>query len=158
MPGELSMGGPKLRALTQSEYKSALSYLLGAISAPLKLPDDLFTAGFSAIGGAEIAINAPAVELYETASRTATAEVFADATRWQKLVGCQPMPDLSDACVTAFIQSFGKRAFRRELSVEEVQEWLQVGKTIAQLPGASAAQAANKMSCSVGQRIATQSS
>lgn len=140
MPVDLSMGGPKLRVLTQSEYKNALTFLLGPISAQLKLPDDLFTAGFSAIGGAEVAINAPAVELYEAASRAATAEVFADAARWQKLVGCQPMADLSDACVTTFIQSFGKRAFRRELTADEVQEWLQVGKTIAQLPGSNAAQ------------------
>jgi hypothetical protein len=140
MPADLSMGGPKLRVLTQSEYKSALTALLGPISAQLKLPDDLFTAGFSAIGGAEVAINAPAVELYETASRAAVAEVFADSARWQKLVGCQPKTDLSDACVLTFIQTFGKRAFRRELSADEAQQWLQVGKTIAQLPGSSAAQ------------------
>lgn len=139
MPADLSMGGPKLRVLTQSEYKSALTALLGPIAAQLKLPDDLFTAGFSAIGGAEVAINAPAVELYETASRAAAAEVFADSARWQKLVGCQPKTDLSDACVLTFIQSFGKRAFRRELGADEAQQWLQVGKTIAQLPGSSAA-------------------
>jgi hypothetical protein len=140
MPVDVSMGGPKLRVLTQSEYTSALTTLLGPITTQLKLPDDLFTAGFSTIGGAEVSINAPSVELYETASRAATAEVFADAARWQKLVGCMPMADLSDACVTTFIQSFGKRAFRRDLAADEVQQWLQVGKTVAQLPGSSAAQ------------------
>jgi hypothetical protein len=137
MPADLSKGGPKLRVLTQSEYKAALSYLLGSISTPLVLPADLFTAGFSAIGGAEVAINAPAVELYDTASRAAVAEVFADAARWQKLVGCQPKADLSDACVVTFIQTFGKRAFRRDLADAEVQQWLQVGKDLAQLSGSA---------------------
>ena len=135
-----SKGGPKLRVLTQSEYKNSLTDLLGTISAQLVLPADLYTDGFSAIGGAEIAINAPSVELYETASRAAVAEVFADAARWQKLVGCQPKADLSDPCVVTFIQSFGRRAFRRDLAEAEVQEWLQVGKDIAQLPGSGAAQ------------------
>jgi len=140
-PVDLSKGGPKLRVLTQAEYKNSLTSLLGAISAQLVLPDDLFTAGFTAIGGAQVAINAPSVKLYETASRAATAEVFADSARWQKLVGCQPKADLSDACVTTFIQTFGKRAFRRDLTDAEVQQWLEVGKSVAQLAGSSPGQA-----------------
>lgn len=137
MPGDLSKGGPKLRVLTRSEYTNALTYLLGPIAAKLELPADLFTAGFSAIGGAEVAINASSVEIYETATRAAVAEVFADAARWQKLVGCQPKVDLSDACVTTFIQTFGKRAFRRDLAEAEVQQWLKVGKDLAQLSGSA---------------------
>lgn len=137
--GPLGNGGPKLRVLTQSEYKSSLAYLLGAISAPLKLPADLFAPGFTSIGGAQVAINTPAVELYEAASRAAAAEVFADAARWQQLVGCQPQADLSDACVSTFIQTFGKRAFRRDLSAMELEKWLKVGKDAALLPGSSAA-------------------
>jgi len=113
--------------------------LLGPISAPLELPADFYKAGFTAIGGAELAINAPAVELYESASHAATAEVFADAARRQRLVGCEPKADLSDPCVVSFIQSFAKRAFRRDLSEAEVQQWLQLGKDMAEL-SASAAQ------------------
>src|SRR5450631_3939826 len=140
MPAELSDGGPKLRLLTQSEYTNALSDLLGAISTPLVLPSDTALAGFVSIGASEVTVNASAVSLYEVASRAATAEVFADTARWQKLVGCQPQADLSDACVVSFIQSAGKRAYRRDLSAVEVQRWLQVGKDTAQLPGSSAAQ------------------
>ncbi len=138
MPGNLSHGGPKLRVLTQAEYTNSLSDLLGPISTPLVLPPDTFVAGFAAIGGAEVTINASAVEQYETATRAATAEVFADATRWQKLVGCQPTTDLSDACVVSFIQTFGKRAFRRALTDTEVQKWLQLGKDTAQWSNSAA--------------------
>jgi hypothetical protein len=132
-------GGAKLRVLTQSEYKNALTDLLGTISTPLVLPEDIAVAGFVSIGGSEIAINSPAVALYETASRAAVAEVFADAARWQKLVGCQPNAELSDRCVVSFIQSAGKRAYRRDLTEAEVQRWLKVGKDAAELPGSSAA-------------------
>jgi hypothetical protein len=137
---DLSKGGPKLRVLTQSEYKNSLTDLLGPISVKLDLPPDTFLGGFTSIGGAEVAINASSVEPYETASLAAVGEVFADAARWQALVGCQPKADLSDACVVTFIQSFGKRAFRRDLSDAEVQQWLKIGKDAAQLPGSSAAQ------------------
>ena len=138
MPVDPNQGGSKLRVLTQSEYRNSLTYLLGSISTPLKLPDDLYTAGFTAIGASQVAINAPSVDLYETASLTAVTEVFADAARWQKLVGCQPKADLSDDCVTTFIKSFGKRAFRRDLTDAEVQQWLGAGKNIAQLSGSAA--------------------
>jgi len=135
---DLSKGGPKLRVLTQAEYKNSLADLLGAISAQLDLPADTFVGGFTSIGGAEVAINASSVEPYETASRAVAAEVFADAARWQKLVGCQPQADLSDACVVSFVQSFGKRAFRRDLAEAEVQQWLQVGKDAAQRSASAA--------------------
>jgi hypothetical protein len=113
--------------------------LFGPINAQLTLPPDTFLGGFTSIGATSVAINASAVGPYETASLAAVDEVFADAARWQKLVGCQPQPDLSDACVTTFVKTFGKRAFRRDLSDAEVQQWLKIGKDAAALPGSSAA-------------------
>jgi len=134
-------GGRKLRVLTQAEYKNALTDLLGTISAPLDLPADTSVAGFVSIGASEITVSPAAVTLYENASRAATAEVFGDAPRWQKLVGCQPKADLSDECLVRFIRGFGKRAYRRDLTDAEVERWSQVGRAAAQLPGASAEQA-----------------
>jgi len=139
VPKDLSKGGPKLRILTQTEYKNSLADLVGTVSTPLTLPDNTRTAGFASIASAELSLNTPSVELYDTASRAVAAEVFADNARWQKLVGCQPKADLSDACVVTFIQTFGKRAFRRSLADDEVQQWLQVGKSVASLATSSAA-------------------
>lgn len=136
----LTKGGLKLRLLTQSEYRNALADLLGTISAPLELPSDTAVAGFVSIGASEVSVNASAVSLYEAASRAAAEEVFADPARWQKLVGCEPKADLSDACVVSFIRGAGKRAYRRDLTEAELQRWLQVGQDIAQLPGSSPAQ------------------
>lgn len=136
---DLSKGGPKLRVLTQLEYKNSLTDLLGPIKAELTLPPDTFLGGFTSIGASSVAINASAVGPYESAGLAAVDEVFADTARWQKLVGCQPKADLSDACVTTFVKSFGKRAFRRDLSDAEVQQWSSVGQGAAVLPGSSAA-------------------
>jgi len=132
-------GGAKLRVLTQSEYKNALTDLLGEISTPLTLPSDTTLAGFVSIGASEVTINASAVEAYEAASRAATAEVFADAARWQKLVSCQAKADLSDGCVLTFIQRLGKRAFRRDLVSDEIEQWAAVGREAAQLSASAAA-------------------
>lgn len=131
--GTLGMGGVRLRLLTQSEYLASIRVLFGDVKAQLELPDDSPVAGYISVGASRVTVNATAAAKYEAASRAITAEVFADATRWQTLVGCQPQPDLSDACVTTFVQGFGKRAFRRDLTDAETQTWVKVAKDAASL-------------------------
>jgi len=137
MPVDVSKGGPKLRVLTRIEYTNAVTDLFGPINAALLLPEDTHTAGFVSVGAAEVSLNSSSVELYETAARAVAAEVFGDAARWQKLVGCQPKTDLSDECVLTFIKTVGKRAFRRDLTDVEVQQWLKVGKETSELSTAA---------------------
>jgi hypothetical protein len=136
--GPLSTGGVKLRLLTQPEYLASIQSLLGTLKAQLTLPADTSVAGFISVGAANIAVGDVAVEQYETATLAATAEVFGDTQRWQTLVGCQPKADLSDACVTTFIKSFGRRAFRRDLVDAEVTQWVGVATSSAQLAGTAA--------------------
>ena len=136
--GPTSTGGVKLRLLTQAEYLTSIQSLLGTLKTQLTLPDDLSVAGFVSVGAAEVAVSDAAVEQYETAGLAATAEVFGDTQRWQTLVGCQPKADLSDACVTTFIKSFGRLAFRRDLVDAEVTQWVGVAQSAAQLAGTAA--------------------
>jgi hypothetical protein len=133
--GPLSMGGVKVRLLTQAEYRASLESLFGDVAAPLDLPEDTSLGGYIAIGASNVTLTATAVGKYEVASRAVVAEVFADTPRWQALVGCQPEADLSDACVETFARTFGKRAFRRELTDEEVQQWVALGRNAAMLAG-----------------------
>jgi hypothetical protein len=58
-------------------------------------------------------------------------EVFGDAARWQALVVCQPEADLSDNCAETFLRSFGKRAYRRDLTDAEVTRWVQIARAAA---------------------------
>jgi hypothetical protein len=122
----LSTGGVRLRLLTQAEYLASLQSLFGTVTTPLVLPADTSVSGFVSIGASLVHVSAPAVEMYETASRAVVAEVFGDVARWQALVGCQPPADLSDPCVETFVRSFGKRAYRRELSDAELTRWVEV--------------------------------
>jgi len=136
--GPLSTGGVSLRLLTQAEYRASIQALFGAVTIDFTLPNDISVAGFISVGAAQLALNEPSVTAYEAASRAITAEVFADTQRWQTLVGCQPQADLSDACTATYIQSFGKQAFRRDLTTEEAQAWLSLAKDAAQLTGTAA--------------------
>jgi hypothetical protein len=134
----LSTGGVKLRLLTQSEYRASLQALFGNVATPLDLPDDFITPGFAALGASVVTVNTTAADKYEIASRAVVAEVFGDMARWQTLVGCQPQPNLSDACVETFARTFGRRAFRRDLVDVEVQQWVKVGRDAAVLAGNAA--------------------
>jgi hypothetical protein len=137
-PGTVSTGGVKLRLLTQAEYLTSVQSLLGPLTTKLTLPDDVSVAGYVSVGALQNSVSDSAATAFEAASLAATAEVFADTARWQKLVGCQPKADLSDACVTTYITTFGKSAFRRDLADVEVQQWLGVAKNGATLSGSAA--------------------
>jgi hypothetical protein len=120
-----------MRLLTQAEYLASLQSLFGTVTTPLRLPLDTSVAGFVSIGASQVHVNSTAAEMYEIASRTVVAEVFSDLLRWQALVGCQPQADFSDACLETFVRSFGKRAYRRDLTDVEVTRWVQIGRDAA---------------------------
>jgi hypothetical protein len=134
----LSSGSVKPRLLTQAEYRASVSSLFGDVATPLDLPSDVSIGGFITLGASKVNVTLDAAERYRSASRAVAAEVFGDAARWQELVACQPQEDLSDSCVETFVKTFGKRAFRRELSDAEFQQWVQVARNAAMLAGDAA--------------------
>jgi hypothetical protein len=133
-----STGGVHLRLLTQAEYLGSVQSLLGTLTTQLSLPSDVSVGGYVSVGAGETAVTDMAVTQYETASLAAVGEVFGNTQRWQTLVGCQPKPDLSDACVTTYIKTFGRSAFRRDLTADEVTQWLGVATNAAMLAGTAA--------------------
>jgi hypothetical protein len=133
----LSTGGSMLRLLTQAEYLASLKSLFGNVTTPLDLPADTSAGGFIALGASRVTVNATAADKYEIASRAVVAEVFGDMARWQTLVGCQPQANLSDTCVETFVRAFGKRAFRRDLTDPEFQQWVKVARDAAALAGSA---------------------
>jgi hypothetical protein len=133
-----STGGVHLRLLTQAEYLGSVQSLLGTLTTQFSLPSDVSVGGYVSVGAGETAVTDMAVTQYETASLAAVGEVFGNTQRWQTLVGCQPKPDLSDACVTTYIKTFGRSAFRRDLTADEVTQWLGVATNAAMLAGTAA--------------------
>jgi hypothetical protein len=138
--GPLTTGGVQLRLLTQAEYLASLRSLFGTVTTALDLPADTSIGGFISLGASKVTVNSTAADKYEIASRAVVAEVFGDMARWQALVGCQPQANLSDTCVETFVRAFGRRAFRRDLSDPEVEQWVQVAREAAVLASNNAAQ------------------
>jgi hypothetical protein len=119
------------KLLTRAEYRNTVAALLQADASELVLPEDTLIAGFATVGSKVITVNEVAAEDYEKASQALTAAVFSDDQRWQALVGCEPQADLSDACVDTYVRDFGRRAFRRALTEEEVETWVGLARTAA---------------------------
>ncbi|HEX6271458.1 MAG TPA: DUF1588 domain-containing protein [Polyangiaceae bacterium] len=136
--GPMSTGGPKLRLLTKSEYLASVNSLFGNVTTQLTVPPDTSIGGLVALAASKVTVNPTAADTYETTSRAIVAEVFGDMARWQALVGCQPQANLSDACVETFARTFGKRAFRRDLTAMEVEQWVLLARNAAMVAGNAA--------------------
>jgi hypothetical protein len=120
----------QFRRLSPEQYGRAMRDLLGPIeSLP---PVEAFPAGDSlkAIAASITAVSPTGVEHFETASTAALEVVFADKARRDALVGCAPAT-WDAACATTFVQTFGRRAWRRPLAADEVTRYLALGASQA---------------------------
>lgn len=98
---------------------------------PVELQPDTNPYLFTSIGAATDPLSEQGVELLEQAGWQVAAEVFADPARREATVGCAPTaPD--DACAAAFLERFGRRAWRRPLTATERDRWLGVASTFAE--------------------------
>jgi hypothetical protein len=124
-------GPAPLRRLTRVQYANTVRDLLGVDPRTLEaLPDDpVAPSGFEQaglVGGQEVR------GLMETAEAVAAAAV----ERPSALLGCDPEAAAGEeACVGAFLASFGKRAFRRPLDSAEVAETLSLYRSMRARPG-----------------------
>ena len=127
--GQVSVGatvyGPTgLHRLSRIEYDNTLADLLGdkSRSGFASLPEDVndpFDNDFSTqfVSGALIASA-------ESLAAGAATRALADATRRNTLIGCTPSGAGDQTCLEAFVRAFGRRAFRRPLTDEEVTAYL----------------------------------
>jgi Protein of unknown function (DUF1592)/Protein of unknown function (DUF1588)/Protein of unknown function (DUF1595)/Protein of unknown function (DUF1585)/Protein of unknown function (DUF1587) len=141
-PGQLSLPSGdtpigRLHKLTASEFANSVHDLLGA-DAPLAVVEpDSIVAGFSAIGASTVAMSPSGVGLYETATGSATDYVFSDATRAAQVLSCVPQGTTDSACVSKALSAFGRRAFRRPLTDDEVTRFSTLVTTIGNGAGSS---------------------
>jgi hypothetical protein len=116
----LSPGPSPIRRLTRTEYNNTIRDLLGLTTArgrDFAIDQD---AGGFAIGG-PVSTSVDASRLLEAADELATAA----AAKLGTLLPCATVPaDLAGQgdCARQFIASFGRRAFRRPLGADEVND------------------------------------
>jgi hypothetical protein len=118
------LGPAVMRRLTPTEYWNSATDLLGlddTLSRP-DIEDVGALSGFKNIAASSLTISAQGVEQYENAALSITRPIFADATKRGALLGCQPTA-AADPCVRAFLQTFGRRAWRRPLTSAEIDRY-----------------------------------
>lgn len=113
---------PTLHRLTQAQYRETVRSLLGDdIRVPKDLETDTPLHGFTTVGASELTISPRAAELYEAAALDLAHQVFSDEGRRSKLLGAKCHPTApSDPCVREFLAGFGRRAWRRPLTDDEL--------------------------------------
>jgi hypothetical protein len=122
----------RLRLLLARHYHNAIRDLLGeAAAAQASPPVDTALNGFEAIAAAQVSLGDAAVELYEKSGRAVAAEAMKDPARIADLLGCTPTGPDDVACHRQFVTRFGRLAWRRSLTVEEIDLYTGVASNAA---------------------------
>ncbi|MEM9067562.1 MAG: DUF1592 domain-containing protein [Myxococcota bacterium] len=64
------------------------------------------------------------VQAYETLAREASLDLVADEARRAALLPCEPSGPADESCFADFLRSFGRRAYRRPLTTDEVMRMM----------------------------------
>jgi hypothetical protein len=118
-----------LRRLTRSQFRNAVRDIFGVEVDVTKLDSDI--GQFPAIGAAAVQTSPRGVEQYQTAIEEAVNAVWSDATKRAQFIGCTPGNAAADACTRTFIETMGRRAWRRPLAPEEITDLTSVASTAA---------------------------
>lgn len=113
--GQVRPGPSPIRRMTRVEYNATVRDLLGDVTAPANafVPEEEalgFNNQAAALGTTQLL-----AEQYMKAAETLSLTAVADLAT---LLPCDPTGN-EEACARAFIEDFGKRAFRRPLTKEE---------------------------------------
>ena len=110
---------PALPKLTAAQYANVVHDLLGPELRIPELEPDQRPYNFSIIGASQATLSERGTELYLRAAFTLAHEAFRDPELRKRIVPCEPATPLDDACLSKFLESFGRRTFRRPLSADE---------------------------------------
>jgi hypothetical protein len=119
-----------LPRLTAEQYRNSIEYVLAPGLPSVALEPDTNPYLFFNIGATTTTLSELGTQLYEEAADAITQSIFDDPARRLALVGCEPAAP-GDQCVQGFLEDFGRRAYRRPLTPDELQRWQQVTVDLA---------------------------
>lgn len=122
-----------LPRLTEAQYHNSLRTLLGGNLPVLPLEADTNPYLFYTVGATTTTVSELGVQQYEEHAEAVTAYLFAEPARRAALVGCEVAAP-GDDCATSFLIDFGRRAYRRPLTDEELARWVGISTTLAPSP------------------------
>jgi hypothetical protein len=131
IPAELEPAPASLRLLLQRQYVGAIEDLLGPAAAAVAAPPENHAInGFDAVGAAQLALGDAEIHAYEESARAVAAAAAAAGTLADWLA-CDPAVQGEAACLEQVVGSFGRRAWRRPLTADEISRYATVGTTAA---------------------------
>lgn len=134
------------RRLIGRQYIGSIRTLLGDnASKAATPPSDPQLNGFETIGASILATPASSVETYETSALAVASAVVSDPAVLAKILPCTPSGPKDYTCLWQFVQSFGRLAWRRPLTDDEI--------TRVTATGIKAAQAYNSFEAGLGTAI-----
>jgi Protein of unknown function (DUF1592)/Protein of unknown function (DUF1588)/Protein of unknown function (DUF1595)/Protein of unknown function (DUF1585)/Protein of unknown function (DUF1587) len=131
IPAELEPAPARLRLLLQRQYVGAVEDLLGPAAAAVATPPENHAInGFDSVGASQLALGDAEIDAYEQSARVVVQAAVTAGTLAQWLA-CDPATQGDAACLEQVAGSFGRRAWRRPLTDEELQRYIAVGTTAA---------------------------
>lgn len=137
LPEGFSPATAPIRRLLARQYVNAVrSFFGGQAAAVADPPADQLINGFSTIAAAQLSLTDAMVATYERSARAVAAAAIADPARFAAFLECTPSGADDSACLTAFVERFGRRAFRRPLTEAEMTDYVELGLSAADTLGA----------------------
>jgi len=118
-------GPAVLPRLTGTQYRKSVTFLLGPGLPAVQLEPDTNPYLFFNIGATSTTLSELGTQQYEEAADELSHLAFDDPTARLALVGCEPAAP-GDQCVQGFLEEFGRRAYRRPLTPDELLRWHQI--------------------------------
>jgi hypothetical protein len=121
-PGEIILGSAPVRRLTNVEYENSVRDLIGGgLPALPEQPSDAVLEGSFENDAQSLGPSDVRIARYESAAMILGEHAVQSAAARDRVLPC----DSSDAaCGREFVESFGKRAFRRPLTTDELERWV----------------------------------
>ncbi|HEX6764545.1 MAG TPA: DUF1592 domain-containing protein, partial [Polyangiaceae bacterium] len=133
-PAPANPGSVTVRRLNRVEYDNTVRDLLGTTLHPADtFQADASGAGYDTVGAA-LSLSPVAVRDYEDAAYKLVDELVANPTRLSAVVPCDVQAQ-GETCLRTVLTTFGKRAFRRPVTPEEVELLLTPYRTAQMLGG-----------------------
>jgi hypothetical protein len=118
-----------LRRLTIPQYTNAIHDLLGpSIQVTTQFDDDIRFGGFVTIGVANVGVSSKMTEQFESTALDVARQALTNTAGRAALVGCSPASVADEVCTRSFLEKFGRRAWRRPLSQDELARYAYVAK------------------------------
>ena len=120
-PNKIELGSAPLRRLTNTEYNNTVTDLFGdGIPALPEQPSDAVREGTFENDAIALGPSDVRIDLYQAAAMTLGEHAVENAAARARVLPCASQ---DPSCGRAFVEHFGRRAFRRPLTRDESDRW-----------------------------------